>query len=114
MMALCLNSCGPENTGGGFEPSAILGHWQEGSVHEKYLSNGKGLTWDVSDDMSEDEALPFDWSLEGDQLIQEHVLWDGSIVPKIYTITKLDALQLVYRDDYGNTHTFTKVLGIAP
>ena len=114
MMALCLNSCGPDNEGGDIDPSFIYGHWQEGTVHEKYLTSGKGLTWDASDDMSEEEALPFDWTLDGNQLIQEHILWDGSIVPKIYTVTTLNATTMVYHDDYGTTHSFQKVLEIAP
>ena len=39
MMAFCLTSCGPDE-GGGFDPSALVGHWQEGTVHEKYFDNG--------------------------------------------------------------------------
>ena len=112
MMAFCLTSCGPDE-GGGFDPSALVGHWQEGTVHEKYFDNGTGYTWDTADDVSEEEAQPFEWSLEGDQLIQEH-LFEGQIVPRMLTITQLNAFQLVYRDTGGVTHTFTRALDIAP
>lgn len=112
VMAFSLNSCGPESTDE-FDPIDLIGHWQEGTVHEKYLSDGTGLTWDTSDDISEDEALPFDWSLDGNQLIQEHIMWDSAIVPRILTVTQLNSMQLVYTDGY-ETHTFHRALGIAP
>ena len=33
----------------------------------------------------------------------------GELVPKVYTVTELTASTLSYEDDYGKTHTFTKV-----
>ena len=112
MMAFCLASCGPDNDGG-YDPSALVGHWVEGTVHEKYFDNGTGYTWDTDDDVSEEEAQPFEWTLEGDQLIQEHILFEGQVVPRILTITQLNEFQLVYRDTGGVTHTFIRALSIA-
>ena len=113
MMAFCLSSCGPDNDGGGIDPSALVGHWQEGTVHEKYFDNGTGRTWDTSDDVTEEEAQPFEWSLDGDQLIQEHIMFEGQVVPRLLTITQLNSLTLVYEDSGGVTHTFHRTLDIA-
>lgn len=113
VMAFCLASCGPNNDGGDFDPSTLVGHWQEGTVHEKYFDNGTGYTWDTDDDVSEEEAQPFEWTLEGDQLIQEHIMSSGTIVPRMLTITQLNEFQLVYRDTGGVTHTFIRALSIA-
>lgn len=91
-----------------FDATLLYGRWQEGSVFERYDETGLGATWDVSDDVEEEEAQLFKWTLEGSTLIHEHI---GTFVtvPKVYTITTLNTSQLTYRDDYGNTHYFSKV-----
>ncbi len=117
-----LASCGgivPDDSG--FDETMLYGKWQEGTVYERYyaspvehiLANGdtiqvNGFTWDESDDVSEDEAQPFNWTLTGSTLRIEHA---GTfvIVPKLYTITTLNSNELVYNDDYGNEHHYSKV-----
>ena len=104
-----------------FDPSLLYGKWQEGSVYERYyasaiervLPNGdtvqvNGTTWDVSDDVTEDEAQLFNWTLTGATLKHEHV---GTFVtvPKVYTVIMLSSSNLVYKDDYGVTHHYSKV-----
>jgi hypothetical protein len=104
-----------------FDPSLLYGKWQEGSVYERYyasaiervLPNGdtvqvNGTTWDVSDDVTEEEAQLFNWTLTGATLKHEHV---GTFVtvPKVYTIIMLGSNYLVYKDDYGVTHHYSKV-----
>ncbi len=104
-----------------FDPSLLYGKWQEGSVYERYyasaiervLPNGdtvqvNGTTWDVSDDVTEEEAQLFNWTLTGATLKHEHV---GTFVtvPKVYTIIMLGSNNLVYKDDYGVTHHYSKV-----
>ena len=91
-----------------FDVSLLYGRWQEGSVYERYDSSGLGATWDASDDVEEEEAQLFKWTLEGSTLIHEHI---GTFVtvPKVYTVTTLNATQLTYHDDYGNTHYYSKV-----
>lgn len=91
-----------------FDETLLYGRWQEGTVFERYDETGMGATWDVGDDVSEEEAQLFNWSLEGATLIHEHI---GTfvIVPKVYTISTLNTSQLIYSDDYGKTHYFTKV-----
>lgn len=104
-----------------FDVNLLYGKWQEGTVFERYyktdsafiLPSGdtvqaNGTTWDEGDDISEEEAQIFKWTLDGTKLVQEHI---GTfvIVPKIYTITSLSPSELTYSDDYGTTHHYTKV-----
>lgn len=91
-----------------FDVSNLYGRWQEGSVYERYDNTGYGATWDVSDDIDEEEAQLFKWTLDGSTLIHQHI---GTFVtvPKVYTVTSLTPTTLIYGDDYGKTHHFTKV-----
>ena len=66
-----------------------------------------GITWDESDDVGEDEAQAFLWTLTGSTLIHEH-LGTFTNVPKVYTITSLTSSSLCYEDDYGTKHQFSK------
>jgi len=104
-----------------YDATLLYGKWQEGTVYERYydsliervMPNGdtvkvNGTTWDVADDVSEDEAQLFNWTLTGATLMHEHVS-TFTIVPKLYTITELSSDKLVYQDDYGVTHHFSKV-----
>lgn len=102
------NSCDGGNTDENFDVTLLYGRWQEGTVFERYDDTGLGATWDVSDDLEEEEAQLFKWTLEGSTLIHEHI---GTFVtvPKVYTVTTLDASNLTYHDDYGKTHYFSKV-----
>ena len=118
-LAIGLCSCG----GGGdtnFNESLIYGKWQEGSVFEHYydsdidydLPSGEtvqvnGTTWDEADDVSEDEAQAFRWTLSGATLTHIHV-GTYSDVPKVYTVTTLTSSSLCYEDAYGTKHQFIK------
>ena len=121
IVALSFSACGDIPLENGYDASMLYGKWQEGSVFEQYYSsdiervlpNGdtvqaNGTTWDESDDVSEDEAQLFNWTLTGSTLKHEHV---GTfvMVPKIYTVTSLTSSELVYEDDYGKAHHFSKV-----
>lgn len=121
IVVLSFSACGDIPLENGYDASMLYGKWQEGSVFEQYyssniervLANGdtvqaNGTTWDESDDVSEDEAQLFNWTLTGSTLKHEHV---GTfvMVPKIYTVTSLTSSELVYEDDYGKAHHFTKV-----
>ena len=121
IVALSFSACGDIPLENGYDASMLYGKWQEGSVFEQYyssniervLANGdtvqaNGTTWDESDDVSEDEAQLFNWTLTGSTLKHEHV---GTfvMVPKIYTVTSLTSSELVYEDDYGMSHHFSKV-----
>lgn len=121
IVVLSFSACGNISIDNGYESSMLYGKWQEGTVFEHYYSsniervlpNGdtvqaNGTTWDEGDDVSEDEAQLFNWTLTGSTLKHEHV---GTfvMVPKVYTVTSLTSSELVYEDDYGTAHHFSKV-----
>lgn len=108
MLLLGFAACGEIGGEGNIDETLLYGRWQEGTVFERYDDTGWGATWDVGDDVGEEEAQLFQWSVEGTTLIHEHV---GTFVtvPKVYTISTLTASQLTYSDEYGGTHYFTKV-----
>ena len=106
---LSMSSCSPEiNTE--FDKTLLVGKWQENNSlnFEVYKADGTGYTWDEADDVTESEAQPFTWTLEGDVLTHIHIMEMGAEIPKIYTVTKLTATELSYEDDYGKIHTLWK------
>ena len=104
-----MSSCSPD-TDIEFEKTLLYGKWQEADTQnfEVYKEDGTGYTWDEADDVTEAEAQPFEWTLEGDALTHIHIMEMCASIPKIYTVTKLTATELAYEDDFGKTHTFNK------
>ncbi len=107
-IALLSTSCTQDETSPSFDESLIIGKWKSGTLFERYDSDNTGATWDTSDDVTEEEGQQFTWTITGDQLEQIHIIENGGSVPKVYTITELTALSLIYKDDYGVTKSFTK------
>ena len=85
------------------------GKWKSGTLYEVYKSNGDGHTWDTKDDITEDEAQRFTWTLSGDDLLQIHIMEIGANVPKTYTVTVLNSTTLTYEDYTGKRFSFQKV-----
>ena len=106
---LSMSSCSPD-TDVEFDQTLLIGKWQETNTlnFEVYGKDGSGYTWDEADDVTEAEAQPFTWGLNGNILTQVHTMEMGGNVPKVYTVTKLTATELIYEDNYGNKHTFWK------
>ena len=102
-----MSSCSPDSD---VDKTLLYGKWQENKTKnfEVYNSDGTGYTWDEADDVTEAEAQQFTWTLEGDALTHIHIMEMGADIPKIYTVTKLTATELTYKDDFGKTHTFNK------
>ncbi|MDA3911520.1 MAG: hypothetical protein PF448_09210 [Bacteroidales bacterium] len=92
-----------------FDETLVIGKWVEGTVYERYNADYTGYTWDTADDVSEEEAQDFTWSLDEDQLVQIHIMEIGGNIPKTYTVTELSVDYFSYQDDYGTMHSFTKV-----
>lgn len=92
----------------GFDQALIVGKWQSGTLFERYDLGNTGATWDTADDVTEEEAQEFTWTIEIDQLEQIHIIANGGVVPKVYTITNLTETTLEYTDDYGVSKTFSK------
>ena len=100
-------SCETQET---FSDDALLiGKWQSGTLFYKYLDDGSGGTWDTADNVLEEEAQEFTWTLVNAELTHIHILEIGGTVPKVYTVTELTATSLNYHDDFGVNWAFTKV-----
>ena len=87
-------------------PICVKGKW--GYINRK----GETVlqpTWDEADDVTEDEAQLFTWTLVESELTHIHILEMGGTVPKVYTVTELTATSLKYKDDFGKSFSFTKV-----
>ena len=91
-----------------FDKTLLYGKWQSGTLFYTYSSNGNGKTWDEGDDVSEDEAQPFTWTLESADLLHIYTGEMGQSVPKSYTVTELTVTTLRYKDAYGKQFSFTK------
>lgn len=102
-----------------FDTALLIGKWSRpspfattenpGDEYYRYDEDGGGATWDTADDVTEAEAQLYTWSVTGSKLTQVHVIEMGGTVTKIYTLTSLTSTTLVYKDDFGQSFTFTKV-----
>lgn len=95
-----------------FQPdeSLLYGTWVRGTEYWTYAQDYTGKTWDVADDVTEDEAQKFTWELSGTQLTQYHQMESSStIIPKSYKVVSLTTSTLSYEDLYGNVNTFNKL-----
>ena len=92
-----------------FDDTLLIGKWQSGTLFYKYLDDGTGGTWDTADDVTEEEAQAYTWTLVNAELTHIHILEIGGTVPKVYTVTELTAASLKYHDDFGVNFSFTKV-----
>ena len=107
---LFINSCKKAETEVTFDENLLIGKWVTAkTIFYKYTSDHNGLTWDTSDDVTETEAQKYTWNLNKAVLTQTHIMEIGGNIPKVYTITSLNATSLVYKDNFGNETTFTKV-----
>jgi hypothetical protein len=113
--AFVFMACDFENS---FDSALLVGKWsrtspyaaagKSGEEFYRYDQNGKGATWDTAEDVSEEDAQTFTWTLEKDLLTLLHDMEiGGSKVPKSYTITVLDANTLTFKDDF-KSFTFKK------
>ena len=108
LLMVFVSSCNPtENTD--VDANQIYGKWRDGTVFERYDSDGTGVTWDTADDVTEEEAQPFSWTLNDTRLTQEHYGEMSFVVYKQFNVTKLDANNFNYVDDYGFGHNFVRV-----
>ena len=105
-----MSSCSPD-TDVELDRTLLISKWQETNTlnFEVYGKDGSGYTWDEADDVTEAEAQPFTWGLNGNVLTQVHTMEMGGNVPKRYTVTKLTSTELIYEDNYGKVHSFDKI-----
>ena len=105
VLLLCLSSCNPV----GYDESLLYGKWVSGTEYYRYDFGGTGATWDTSDDVSEEEAQEFTWTLNGTELTHIHIMEMGGSVPKTYTVTGLTSTTLQYKDYTDKKFSYTKV-----
>lgn len=91
-----------------YAPALLVGEWICGTEHEVYLSDGTGLMWDTSEDVSRDEAQRFHWSLDSNLLTLVCSLELGGYLPKRYVVTYVDDESLAYQDLYGKALLWDK------
>lgn len=103
LMALLMVSCSKK-----FDPDLITGKWKTAQEYWVYSNNGTGYTWDEADDVTELEAQPFTWKIDGTALQIVHRGEMGQEIPKDYTLTTLSSTTLEYKDAYGKKFSFTR------
>lgn len=114
VLAVMVSSCSKMGDDVSFDETFLYGKWQSGTLFYKYASDHSGKTWDVADDVTEEEAMNFTWELVNAEFTHIYVTElsaDGTkaSIPKVYTVTTLTATSLIYEDDYGKTYSFSKV-----
>ena len=67
-----------------------------------------GAYWNPSEDVNEEEAIGVVWTLDGADLTVVKQMYMGGKVPNAYTVTALTETSMTWKDDFGNTSTFTK------
>ena len=125
VIAVAMTSCfGPSNEPD-FVEADLLGLWQETGT-EAYVrftneqdDKGEykyGREWDESEDIFESDLKPygngwFKYKLVQSDLTEIHLMDNGGAeVPKVYVVTKLTDTELQYKDNFGTTHSFDKVV----
>ena len=125
VVAIMMTSCFGSSNEPDFVEADLLGLWQETGT-EAYVrftsekdDTGEykyGREWDESEDTFESDLKPygngwFKYKLVKSDLTEIHLMDSGGAeVPKIYVVTKLTDTVLQYKDDFGTTHSFDKVV----
>ena len=128
-MTSCWNVPEPEVV---FDEANLLGLWSKGdatgldSVPVEFVrftaeqdETGEykyGRQWDESEDIYEEDLVPygngwFKYKLVKSDLTEIHLMDNGGAeAPKVYVVTKLTDTELQYKDNFGTTHLFDKVV----
>ena len=80
----------------------IVGRWKtaDGGHYEVYNANGTGKMWDPAEDVQEDEADIFDWTIEGSQMTQiVHFQSGQGDVPQYCNILILNESTFKYNNE---------------
>lgn len=116
-LAFAFTSCEEEATV--FDEGLLIGKWLslDGKQTEyyRYDTDYTGAHWDTSEDVTEEEGLPFEWTLVKDDLTHFHLMqMGGNKVPKFYKVVELTESSLKYKDDFDKTYSFVKVKSYTP
>ena len=87
----------------------VVGLWQKDDhVFYRFNSDGTGHTWDVEDDVTEEEASKFNWETYEEAIMLTHKLRLRGVVPRYYELDCLNAFDLRFHDAYS-TYSFERV-----
>lgn len=79
----------------------IVGLWQkDGHVYYRFNADGTGHTWDINDDLTEDEASLFNWEAYDKAILMTHKMKLRGIVPRYYELDRLNNFDLRFHDTY--------------
>lgn len=92
-----------------FDTDLLIGVWKEDELYYRYNDDGSAVTWDLSDDVMEDEGTQLTWTLEHNLFTHYYKMEIGPVVPKQYNMKVLELDVMEYDDDYGVNHKFSKV-----
>lgn len=92
-----------------FDEDLLIGVWKENELYYRYNDDGTGVTWDLADDVQEDEGTEVEWTLDHNLFTHLYHMEIGGIIPKVYNMKVLDLDVMEYEDDYGVSHKFSKV-----
>ena len=109
---VALVSCVPDMGMPDFSVDDIYGKWKSGTLYYRYDHGYKGVTWDIADDVAEEEAQPFTWEIVGDDMTHIHIMEMSANIFKTYVIDELTPTVLSYHDTdekNGKQYHFTKV-----
>ena len=92
----------------------IVGRWKtaDGGHYEVYNANGTGHMWDPADDVQEDEADQFDWSIDENNHLTQLIHFQGGQgdVPQYCNILILNETTFKYNNTgWRAEYTLTKV-----
>ena len=80
----------------------IVGRWKtaDGGHYEVYNANGTGHMWDPAEDVQEEDADTFDWTIEGSHMTQIVHFQEGSgVVPQYCNILILNESTFKYNNE---------------
>lgn len=127
VIIIAMTSCFNTSEEPTFVEADLLGLWQEKGTeaYVRFTSEKDdtgaykyGREWDESEDTLESDLLPygngwFKYKLVKSDLTEIHLMDNGGAeLPKVYVVTKLTAGNLEYKDNFGTTHVFEKVLEV--
>lgn len=92
----------------------IVGRWMtsDGGHFEVYNADGTGKMWDPADDVQEDEADTFEWSIDSNNKLTQivHFQSGAGVVPQYCNIITLNETTLKYNNEgWRAEYTLTRV-----
>ena len=97
-----------------FDPNLLLGKWVNGTEYYRYDNDSTGVTWDVADNVTEEEAQAFKWEYnpydKSLTLIHWMEMTQNWTVPRVYTLSVLNDSNLVYMDKFGKQYSFKRTI----